>query len=36
MSRENWMRELPQVLRDLSIINLAIPGIIGDRITMLD
>ncbi|KAH8418820.1 hypothetical protein KR222_008747 [Zaprionus bogoriensis] len=26
MSKENWMRELPPELRDLSIINLAIPG----------
>ncbi|EDV99073.1 PI-PLC X domain-containing protein 2 [Drosophila grimshawi] len=26
MSMENWMRELPAELRDLSIVNLAIPG----------
>ncbi|KAH8255550.1 hypothetical protein KR038_005563 [Drosophila bunnanda] len=26
MSKEHWMRDLPMALRDLSIINLAIPG----------
>ncbi|XP_017056656.2 PI-PLC X domain-containing protein 2 [Drosophila ficusphila] len=26
MSKEHWMRDLPKELRDLSIINLAIPG----------
>jgi len=26
MSKDHWMRDLPSELRDLSIINLAIPG----------
>jgi len=33
MSKEHWMRDLPSELRDLSIINIAIPGM--DEITPL-